>query len=537
MKQFLELVKREIKNNRRIDTNLSTFFKILKIFLKIIVLFVVIIFESVIFRMVIKVFNANMLQKEFLILFLTLFFVIQLIVGLIGLIKTLHKSNENIEILTLPIKPEIVFFSKLLMITIKQLCFAFLVCVPVLVNFSIITEQSFTFLLSIIPCILFSTIISIGLAVVLSIPLLKVLNAITNKFILVMLIYFVLIFVGFSLYIELLKNLLMFMQTENYAGLISLDFIYFIQDVSVNLYLFVLFKNILLGIKFIPSLTILLVLSIGVVALIKLFAKKYYFKTVRNSLIKEPKFSERKTKFKQTTPQKALLVKEAKTIFRSSNYAFSFFVISFSTPILVFSCNALISELGIKIAGSTIYPALAILILSTFMVMAGSFSATTITREGKNFSATKTFPIMYKEQINAKLSLYLLVEIPTLVISLLCLLLSGFIQILDMVMIFLIVGCLTYASITGGINLDIKKPQFNYLNNNEVSQNNSNISKNIAIGIAISIILSVASIVLLFVTGKNLLYIIILTISFAYAISNHYKLFIPLDKNYNHIQY
>ena len=161
MKQFLELVKREIKNNRRVDTNLSTFSKILKIFLKIIVLFAVIVFESVIFSMVIKVFNANMLQKEFLILFLTLFFVIQLIMGLIGLIKTLHKSNENIEILTLPIKPQIVFFSKLVIITIKQICFAFLVCVPVLVNFSIITEQPFTFLLSIIPCIIFSTIISI----------------------------------------------------------------------------------------------------------------------------------------------------------------------------------------------------------------------------------------------------------------------------------------------------------------------------------------------------------------------------------------
>lgn len=537
MKVFLELVKRELKNNRKINSNPSTFSKIFNILLKLLMYLAIIVFESVLFRMVIKLFVFNTLTNEFLTLFLFLFFVVQLLINLVNIVKIFNKSNENIEILTLPIKQETIFYSKLFILFIKQLVFSFVCLVPVLINFSLITNQGFLFVLSIIPCVLLNSIFAIAIAVILSIPTLYLVKLVSNRFTIVSILYFLLIIIGFSIYILILKQLLEFFQTDNFVGLISLDLIYVIQDICSNLHLFMLLKNILINSNFISSLIILVTFAISLFAVINFFAKKLYFKVLRSSLLKEPKFSTKITKLKKHTKKYALLIKEIKNIFRSPNYSFSFFVISFSTPILVFCCNALISELGIKLAGSLIYPALAILILSLFMIMAGSFSATSITREGKNFPATKTYPITFKEQISVKLSLYLLVEIPTLIISLLCLLLSGYIEIFDFIMISLIVGSLTYASMTNGINLDVKKPQFNYLNHNEITQNNSNISKNLSMGIVLGIIISLICIVLLFLISKTLIYFIIFTLTFAYAILSHYKLFKNIEEKYILIEY
>ena len=106
---------------------------------------------------------------------------------------------------------------------------------------------------------------------------------------------------------------------------------------------------------------------------------------------------------------------------------------------------------------------------------------------------------------------------------------SNYIQLLDFFVISMIGTLVSYGGICNAVNVDTKHPQFNYLSDNLVLQNNSNIAKSVISNLIFAFIIGVASIVLVLLLPKLIWYAIIITCALIFALICRGLLF----KNYN----
>lgn len=253
--------------------------------------------------------------------------------------------------------------------------------------------------------------------------------------------------------------------------------------------------------------------------------------------MRDPKFAIKKTKLKKQNVFWLLMKKEFLTIYRTPNYAFSFLTIALTMPIIVFCANSILTEIGVLQVGARLYPALTLLIILIFMTLITSFAATSITREGRSFVLTKTIPVSAITQTKAKICLYMSITLCAILVSGLVLYFSNYIQLLDFFVISMIGTLVSYGGICNAVNVDTKHPQFNYLSDNLVLQNNSNIAKSVISNLIFAFIIGVASIVLVLLLPKLIWYAIIITCALIFALICRGLLFKNYNKKYYNIEY
>ena len=433
----------------------------------------------------------------------------------------------------MPINPLKVFFVKLTYLYLKQFVVLILTFAPILVTSGILTNQTTFYYCMLLPIVILLPIIPMLLAIVFAFPLNKITNFMKNRFLISVLIMAVVVGGSFYLYSNFLKFLLDLVEAN--VSNLTLDAISNLQIFASRIYLPVLFKNILINSNLSKSLIVVITVTLVCVFAIYGFAKKVYLKVLQNSAFDEVLLKSKKTHLKKQNVFWLLVKKEFLTVYRVSNYSFSFFTIGMVTPIIVFSFNRLLLDIGAL--QQNLYPAISLFIILIFMALLTSFTATTITREGVNFPLTKTIPISAKTQMWAKIVFYLLVEIPAIVLSGLLLSYSGFISYLDFGIISALATLFVYGGIANSIHLDMKQPRFNYLKNNIAIQNNPNISKSVYTGLIIAFVAGVVGIVLSFFLDSYLWYTPILGIAIIFTLLQHVKLFKNIEQKYYYIEY
>lgn len=538
MKQFLTLFKLEFKNRRKIvNSNHLVTNKILQIFSFVLKTVLITLIGLVISRYIIRLFVANDIENEFLLFYILLFQGIQFINLLIALTKSLYSVNESKEILSMPIDYTKMFFAKAGYMFVQQFYFMLVLLVPVLIEWGVMTSQTYSFYLMILPCVLLIPIVPFFLATILSIPTVKIMNLLEKRFVITFIMFAVLIGVGFYFYIDLLKLLMTLLNAENYASIMTLEMVDNIQIFASSLYLELLFKNMLLFTNFLKSALVVITISFVCIGLTYVLVKAFYFGILRRSVMRDPKFAIKKTKLKKQNIFWLLMKKEFLTIYRTPNYAFSFLTIALTMPIIVFCANSILTEIGVLQVGARLYPALTLLIILIFMTLITSFAATSITREGRSFVLTKTMPVSAIIQTKAKICLYMSITLCAILVSGLVLYFSNYIQLLDFFVISMIGTLVSYGGICNAVNVDTKHPQFNYLSDNLVLQNNSNIAKSVISNLIFAFIIGVASIVLVLLLPKLIWYAIIITCALIFALICRGLLFKNYNKKYYNIEY
>ncbi len=531
MTKFQALLKFELMTNSSRYKGEGFFFRLRKILLTIIgagVLASIFLFAI---NMVMGVFVEANMAHEFITIFSALMMLLHLILGVITATKILF-TKVDLSILKLPVGGIDIFLAKFLYVYLKQLSFSLLISLPTFILFGIKTMQTALFYILLLPNVLFLPIIPVLLAVLLSVPVMGLIRIFKNKFMILLLFYTLVLIAGFTVYIYVLKFVLNIFESGHFS--FDSSTVYAIKQFASYLHLPLLFKNILLCYNYFKSLTILLALVLILSALVYLFAKYLYF-SLLNSSKNQRAFSKR-TKIKYHRPTTAFVQKEFKTIFRSTNYAFQYLTIVFTTPLMVYFSSEIVSNVSTPSLGSSVLPGIVVLVLIMFLSMGTSFSATSITREGGNFFLTKIIPVSFTKQITVKFLIYLLISIPAIFVSCLVLAMANFITYSSALIIASALSFVIIGSICNSISMDIKRPQFEYIENGELSSSTKNTSASIGIGFTISLVMGIAGIVLSLFVSVPSMYLVLFGFGVPFALIELFRLFYKLEQRYERIE-
>ena len=534
MSQFFTLLKLEFLTKRnRINKGGRIFPRILKILVFLLgagVIGAIILYA---FSGVIKTcLNAD-IKEEFLVFFIFLVQLAQLLFGVSITTKTLYFGSDT-DLMKLPIKGMTIFLAKAAYLYIKEFFFSFVIGVPVFIEYGILTGQGAGFF-AILPLIaILFPLIPFLISLILSVPAMYLVGYLKNKFVVMLLIYIFIVAIGFFLYSTALKFILTMLESND-GSIFSSSLVMGIKTVANYLYIPMLLKNVMTFYRFVPSLFILLALCLTLTVLILYFANKIYLNILLKNSEENHSFT-RKIKIKERGVAKALFFREFLTIFRSVNYSFQYLTIVITTPLMVYFSNSIASNIGVEQLGNGVLPGISVLVLIMFLTMGTSFAATSITREGGNFFHTKIIPVSYAKQVFVKFMLYVIVAIPSVMASCLVLALSGFLGFLDAFLIALAVILVIVGNISSSITLDIKRPQFMYLDGKEVTQSTKNVNQTLSQGFIIAALTGIGGVIISMFVGISSLYMVLFGFSIPYCAIEIFRLFFKLEDRYRRIE-
>ena len=536
MKQYLTLLKLEFLNSsRRTKRGAKAFSIVLKIVLGLVVFGVFVGLMLFAFDGVLSMAKETNLEGEFLIFFVLMAQVVQLLFGVGITTKTLFFSPDE-DKLKLPVSGTAIIFSKITYLFIKELVFAFVLGLPVLILFGVKTGAGAGFYCMIPVDIFLMSLIPFFLSMLLSIPTMYVVSFLRNKFIIMICLYVVFVAAGFYVYSALLKLVLTILQTSDYTSLLGSSLIESIKNVASHFYIQVLFRNIATLKHFLASFFVYLSICFFLGGLVYLFAKKWYYKILISNLESPTGAFKKSTKVVSMSPTRALFKREFLNIFRSVNYSFQYLTIAITTPLMVYFSSSIATNIGVSKLGTGILPGIAVLILIMFLSVGSSFAASSVTREGENFFHSKIIPVSFTKQITVKFLMYCLVIIPSTLISCIVLFLAGFLSIGEAMTVFGGVGIVMIGNIAKSIDIDIKKPKFIYVGSKEMVGTNSNISASLSIGFIIATILGVSGIILSIFVSISASTLVLFAFSIPFCIIEVLRLFVGLEKKYQRIE-
>ena len=283
-----------------------------------------------------------------------------------------------------------------------------------------------------------------------------------------------------------------------------------------------------------------MVVNIGLICVLLLvifiFADKIYLKIILSNNEKGLKAFKNNYQIKSRSIAGALFFREFINIFRSPNYSFQYLTVVATTPLMVYFSSEIASSIGVAQIGAGVLPGIIVLVLIMFLSMGTSFAATSVTREGENFFHTKLIPVKYSKQILIKFLMYLIVSIPAIFISTFILAFANFIDYISALLIALSVSMIIVGNICSSISLDIKRPQFYFLEGGEVTATNRNINSSIGIGFIIAMIVGIACIAISFFVSVPSMYLVLYGFGIPYMAIEIFTLFFKLEKRYRSIE-
>lgn len=536
MSQFLTLLKLEFltKKNR--------VYKGSKIFPRIVKALIMLVGIAIIGAVVLFALNAVIgtckkanIEGEFLVFFIFLVQLAQLLFGLSLTTKTLFFSDDK-DLLKLPVKGTTILLSKVAYLYLKELMFAAIISLPVFIEYGILTGQSFVFYLMIPIVLLTFPLLPFLLSLILSVPMMYLVGFLKNKFTVMLGIYVCCVALGFFLYITCLKFILTIIESGDGASLFNSKIVMGIKSIASYLYVPILFKNILSSYRLLENLLIVVAVCLSLGVLVLYFARKLYLKILLKNSESGNHFFTRKTEVKERSVTKALFFREFLTIFRSVNYSFQYLTIVITTPLMVYFSNSIASSIGVESLGEGVLPGISVLVLIMFLTMGTSFAATSLTREGGNFFHTKIIPVSYKKQVFVKFMLYVIVAVPSVIASCLVLALFGFLTFFEASMIALAVIFVIIGNISSSISMDIKRPQFMYLDGKEVTQTNKNVASTLSQGFIVAALMGVGAIIVSLFVNIPAIYLVLFGFSVPYVSIELFRLFYKVEERYRRIE-
>ncbi len=536
MNQFLTLLKIEFLTKRnRMDKKSSIFSRVLKYLFMLVgagVIGAVVVFAL---NSVLRICIDADIGQELLIFYILLVQIIQLLFGINMITKTLYFNNDK-DLMKLPVKGVNIFLSKVCYLYIKELIFSAILTLPFFIQYGVLTSQGAGFYCVIPLAIVICSLIPFLLGLVLSVPTMYLIDFLKNKFVVMLGLYIIFVAVGFFVYITCLIFFLTLFETGDINSIFSTELVLQMKRIANYMYFSLLVKNLLFGYRFMVSLVVGVLICFILTVVVLFFANKVYFKILLKNNEGSNSSFDKKIKIKQRGVSRALFFREFLTIFRSTNYSFQYLTITITTPLMVYFSNAIASSVGIDVLGVNILPGISVLVLLMFLSMGSSFAATSITREGEQFFHTKIIPVPFKKQIFVKFMLYVIVSVPSIIVSCLVLALFGFIGYLTAFLMMLAVSLLVIGNICSSISLDIKKPQFMYLDGKELTQANSNTKSVLAQGFLIAALVGALSIVVSIVFNFSIFYAVLFGFAVPYFSIEVFRLFHKLEKRYRRIE-
>lgn len=445
------------------------------------------------------------------------------IFGIISLLTYVYFNKDAEFTATLPIKPGKVFLAKLSIVYIYELAAFAAIVVPLLITAGIATHQGVIFYLSILLGFFLAPAFPLAVASILAIPLMYVVSFFKSKGAFTTLFMMLLYGAFFGVYFY---GVFKFQSAAQNVG-DNIDYILpvfstTLQTVSKIFYPIFAIACLATG-KAIYGLNVPLsglvnfVIAVGSLAALLLIAYFISNAVYQQSTIRQNESAKTTGKAEKTEERsafKAIFIKEFRDIIRTPAFGFQCLAGMIILPILLIFMGFNggfytqgVSEEEFAKALASINPAIGF----GFLMMLGSgmniTSSTAISREGKTFYLSKTFPVDYTTQIKAKLYLSLVINLITVLIGYV---ISIFIYNLDAIEIVffpIVLALYSYGYALSTLRFDLKEPKLNWTTPNEAVKNNKKATIPTLINMAVSFVVMMLLIFLYIILGQAGIYL------------------------------
>lgn len=427
---------------------------------------------------------------EVLTLFYSLLFLLLILVGIAKLNKNLIEVS-NVTMLSMPITPFQIYISKMVGVYIDLFLTTILLSAPICIVFIFWNMVKW-------PVIFFAVLFSIILpflalcvSSIFTVPYFYLKRWLNKHFVVQLIAYVIIIAIAFVLYSMFLKIV---------KGLIESGRITFIFDeTTVNLISkickFLLPANFIAGIivgEKVGLNILFILISLLVSLILSFFVSQSIFSLVRQNRIgkKDDVFVKSKIR-KPRSITSALLSKEFVNVLRTPSYAFNYFAVILTLPLMVVVTTSLLSSMMTELILINCDFEIVLCSVCMYSILLNSFCANNISRDGKFFNLIKTFPISGRRIVFTKILFCMITIIGSLFITAVAVFVAGY---LDILKILAILGVSLILNV-GVICLATRK-DLNTANNVEDQDNKTSTNFLIFWGIILSVIITVISLVL-----------------------------------------
>ena len=343
-----------------------------------------------------------------------------------NVIGTLYLCKDNEMLICLPVTPNQLFVSKVLLIYLREVAVNAMISVPIFVSLAVWGGLGIAFYLSIPILLLLAPILPIVLASVVSIPLMALLRFLKKHAVLSIVVILVLVATclwGYTSFIgQLAGNFnIAGRQTETVAkindgvlkgGRYAVVYIQLARAmVSFTAWYW---YPVFLGLCAVLS-------TITVLAI-----RPLYFKIAMSSLENTIKIKAKKSHFKKSSPFISLIKKEVACVFRSPTDIFEYFLFTLLMPFIVFSYDELLTSITVEHNGTNMIVGAHVMVVAILAMLSNIVSASAISRDGGNFYNSKIIPVNFYEQTFAKLTFNAIFTCGSLLVTMIV---SFFVQI------------------------------------------------------------------------------------------------------------
>lgn len=475
--------------------------------------------------------------KRLSVLFLTIL-IIGLTVMATGMqIKRLYKPGDLNITARFPLDPFKIFVSYLILNYIDLMIYSAILLLPIMLVFGwAMGCITFIYILGILLGIIFMPLIPFGLSIFLAIPIMYI-NSLLKRHNIIKLIIFIVLLAGlFTLYYYVLTVLAKFFIHRNWEEgtlgiwLTLLNWLDGYYNPACYLGNIIFFENFWIGLGGIIGISLVFIVT-GII-----LAKFVYQKIRIKELDGGDGVSTRNSKLDNYGSSTAILKHTFMDILHTKAYSYFYLGVAISTPVMVFFCNRLVDMVGNAQIGQGIGFGVAMLVVSVFMALIGSFSATTLSIEGRNFYITKMIPVSYRKQLIVKGIVNIAVSIGVLIISSIILVALKFISGTELLIILISQILFSVGLVFNGININLVNPNLKPKANGDAEE--INIAYMLLIGLLISAIFGMFSILLpkLIIGSVVYTYLINIGIGIVYAVTNFLIFWFTADKKYRKIE-
>lgn len=418
---------------------------------------------------------------------LTAIYAVVFVLGVLSGIKNINfelfECEDRAVFMALPIKSGTVFYSKLVVLYLKQIVLFAVTIIPVNFALAVAVELTPLYILATLGACLVFPALTLVFSSILCFPVFVVKRAFRSRYFITLILttgVLAALFAGYRFVLEFIRQLfttgeIRFFFNENVMnGIISFtEYAYPVNFLAKLVLGIEPAKNGLwLGLTAIAAL----LAGFGVVALL-------YNKV---NLMRASSSGGAKRKVKPFARAKStvsgLMLKEFFLVYRTPSYAFQYFSVAIVMPLMVYFCMGLGKDLLTQLIMIDASAELGLFLVLAFGALTNTFAATAVSRDGNAFYTLKTMPIKPRAIITAKLLFSAIVAVLSVLISAAVICIAGFVTSGEAAFIFLIGVMMGLAQIAFATRKDLNRPEFSADEDSEVRESTGTVSLIIVIG-------------------------------------------------------
>ena len=461
MKKLLNLIAVQIKNQFRFSS------KIKPKYVPLVILGLILAFTPLIgsVSVLMYFFGQAAIQIGIAPQFLTIMFLgvqfITIFFSVPTLFSFLYSAKDSEFLSSLPVKPTQIFFSKMVITYLTEITIT-LFMLPLLIAFGIGAKVSALFYVVLPFVVLILPVLPLLLSALLTIPLMYIVSYFKSKAVfssIFVLLISMLIFGGYLYFVYSMTTILPDDPSQiNLVGIVTA-----FNSIAKVIFFDYAFANIMvLGENILLNLFIALATNAVILVLSLMIASKFYEKGVSAQLQHAVNNNQKAQEFAQNGALKSLIIKDFKEILKNTSLMFyCAFSIIFTPLFLIFYLSS--QTMGSAIPGGTSFLPLIVFAFMLMLDVGMNYVATSsITRENNSVYILKIIPVNSKTLIQSKLILGFCSALISIFVSIIISIIFLHLNILIALVIFVALTILSYAFACLAVDMDLKKPKFNY---------------------------------------------------------------------------